>query len=513
MPERAALRRAAAVVALSCAFAAAPGAAADDPSAEVRTACIGARFAAQGARPVGLVTQVPGSSRAAHQLEIARPLEHDPFRVVGAADPELAARLAELRYAIERREDPDSITLIFRAPLEAGAEVVQRYTFARQTCSIDVSLALEGAQAADRQLALELAASSAFWPRSAAGLGALSESLGAVDVDSAGARELAAPHAQLELAPGHWAGLRSRFWALLASGVESPARATLDGHRILLRSSGPGPLQVRLYVGPLERATLAAVDPSLAGMLFSARSLPIRALCVLLSAILGALLALVGHAGLAVVLLSPTVKLLLLPLTRIAERWQRQVDETRTRLAPGLAEIRARYRGEERSRRAVELHRELGVSMFYGLKSLLGVAIQLPVFIAAFHVLDESIALLGARLLWIEDLSLPDRLGMLPFAVPFFGDGFNLLPFVMTAVTILSTQLHRGGPRDPELRRKQRRGLHTMAAAFFLLFYTFPAAMVLYWTTNNLSALVFQAFAERRLVPRGPLGAAPEWRA
>jgi YidC/Oxa1 family membrane protein insertase len=510
--EQGTLRRAAAAVVLACALATARGAAAEAEGADVRTACIEARFALEGARPETLTTRLPGSSRAAHVLEIARPLAPAPFRVIGDGDGDLTARLVQLRYGVERREDPETITLIFRAVLQPGVDVVQRYTFARQICSIDVSLALEGPQAPERPLALELAAGSGFAPRPARGLGGLSERLGTVDVDRAGALELEPGEAELELSPGHWGGLRSRFWALLASGVERPVRATIEGERLVLRSSGAGPLQVRLYVGPIERATLAAVDPSLAGLLFSARSLPIRALCVLLSAILAGLLALVGHAGLAVVLLSPTVKLLLLPLSRIAERWQREVDETRTRLAPGLAEIRASYRGEERSRRALELHRDLDVSMFYGLKSLLGVAIQLPVFIAAFHVLDESIALLGAPLLWIEDLSLPDRLATLPFAAPFFGSDLNLLPFVMTAVTILSTQLHRGGPRDPALRRRQRRGLHAMAAGFFLLFYTFPAGMVLYWTTNNLSALLFQALGERRLVARGPLRAAQEWR-
>jgi YidC/Oxa1 family membrane protein insertase len=506
-------RRGSALLALAAVLLAARAEAASPPddSVEVQTECFDAHFALEGARPTRLITRASGASApAAPALDLARPYEPDPLRVVGDGDAGLEARLVQLRYAVERREDAQAVTLIFRAALEPGIDVVQRYGFARQTCSIDVALELAGEPAGRRRLALDLAATSAFAPRAVAGLGSLSEHLRAVDVGPEAARELDPASGFVELSSGRWLGVRSRHWAFLASAVEHPARIRVRGQRVELRASGAEPLQVRLYAGPIERSALGAVDPSLERLLFTDRSAPIRALCIGLAALLAVLLGWVGHAWLAVVLLSPVVKLLLWPLTRIAERWQREVDDVRTRLAPRLAEIRARYRGEERSRRALELHRELGVPTFYGLKGLLGVAIQLPVFIAVFHVLDESIALLGAPLLWIEDLSLPDRLSALPFGVPFFGDGLNLLPFIMTAVTLVANRLHRGGPRDPELRMRQRRGLDVMAAAFFLLFYTFPAAMVLYWTANNLSALLLDALRDRFSFGTAPLRAASE---
>ncbi len=505
------VRGGAALLALGLVLLGVRGAAASDEAAEVRTECFDARFELEGARPTRLIARAPqGSAPEAPSIDLAREFEPDVLRVVGDGDATLEGRLVRLRYAVERSEDAQATALVFRAALEPGVDVVQRYTFARQASSVEVSAELEGAAAGARRLALDLAASSAFAPRAATGLGAFSEQLRAVDVGPDGARELEPATGVLELEPSHWVGLRSRFWALLASSVEHPARVRVRGPRVELRAQGAEPLRVRLYVGPIERGALAAVDPSLPGLVFQGRSAPIRALCIGIAALLAVLLAGVGHAGFAVVLVSPVVKLLMLPLTWLAERWQHDVDEARTRLAPRLAEVRARYRGEERSRRALEVHRELGVPAFYGLKGLLGVAIQLPVFISVFHVLDESVALLGARFLWIEDLSLPDRLGTLPFHVPLLGDGFNVLPFVMTAVTLLAIPIHRGGPRDPELRRRQRRGLYAMAAGFFLLFYTFPAGMVLYWTANNLSALLFDALGHRTSGEVDSLRAAPE---
>jgi len=70
--------------------------------------------------------------------------------------------------------------------------------------------------------------------------------------------------------------------------------------------------------------------------------------------------------------------------------------------------------------------------------------------------------------------------------VPFFGPDLNLLPFLMTGLSIIASVLHRPLALSRELRGRQVRNLSFLALAFFALFYTFPAGMVLYWTSNNL---------------------------
>ena len=105
-------------------------------------------------------------------------------------------------------------------------------------------------------------------------------------------------------------------------------------------------------------------------------------------------------------------------------------------------------------------------------------------------MLDENIALSGVSFLWINDLALPDNLIRLPFIIPFFGEHLNLLPFLMTGITLLTSWKFTDSSLSKQLLKKQQQNLSWMALLFFILFYTFPAGMVLYWTTNNCIALL-----------------------
>ena len=81
-------------------------------------------------------------------------------------------------------------------------------------------------------------------------------------------------------------------------------------------------------------------------------------------------------------------------------------------------------------------------------------------------------------------------LARLPVVVPFAGGYLNLLPFLMTGLTLLSARVHAEPSLSLALRGGQRRRLYAMAGAFFVLLYAFPAGMVLYWTSNNFWHLV-----------------------
>ena len=139
----------------------------------------------------------------------------------------------------------------------------------------------------------------------------------------------------------------------------------------------------------------------------------------------------VGNLGISIILLALIIKILLYPLSNVAERWQQEVNAIQAWLQPRLKNIKTNYTGEEAHQRTLALYQEKGISPMFTIKSLAGLLIQIPIFIAVFDMLGESIMLKGQGFLWIDDLSRPDQWMNLPFVIPYFGGTLNLLPLLM----------------------------------------------------------------------------------
>ncbi len=198
----------------------------------------------------------------------------------------------------------------------------------------------------------------------------------------------------------------------------------------------------------------------------------------------------------AIVLLSICVKIILIIPVHISEKFQRKVNEQRSIIEPAVAELKKQFSGEELHNKTMETYKELNISPAYTLKSLLGPAIQIPFFFAAFHALQKSSIFVGHRFLWMENLAQPDALFAFPFTFPWFGASLNILPFIMTALTIIASRLSEPKGLSPELLKKQRNSLYTLAIFFLIFLYPYAAAMVIYWTMNNLLSVV-QSIGER----------------
>ena len=334
-------------------------------------------------------------------------------------------------------------------------------------------------------------------PQAWSGFGALYGGVQGVRVSAQGQQRLDPTESgALPLAPGPdaWFGFRSRFWTWLVRGQENLQAVEFfqrQGRGVMrLRAGTQETLVLEIYAGPVEWTSLREVDPVLSEMLFAALWDFLRWICFGLLILLGWIMAVVGSPGWSIVLLSVCVKFLMYPLTRIADRWQQEVNETQTLLKPHLDQIKRRHRGEGAHRRTLAVYRRHGVHPMFTVKSLGGVLIQIPIFIGAFDMLAENFALYQAGFLWIQDLSRPDAIALLPLALPWLGGELNLLPCLMAFFSGLAAAVQNDGSLAADLQARQQWRLYAMTAVFFLLFYTFPAGMVLYWTTNNVLHLL-----------------------
>jgi YidC/Oxa1 family membrane protein insertase len=360
---------------------------------------------------------------------------------------------------------------------------------------------------------LRIRSGAAFRPREAAGFGAWLEQARYLGVADGGVTQLGLDEEDsMILAAEQWIGYRNRFWVLLASNgrpLEAQIKSgedTLDAEMSLSTANetvGGGAADVSsadtwsVYLGPVEPGALRSANPELRTILYAGLWFWLRWICFALYYLFSWIAAVVPSWGLAVMVLSLTVNILMRPLSRIADRFQQQVHATEARLAPELQRIKKEFKGEKQAAKILALYKTERVHPLYSLKSMIGVAVVIPVFIGAFDMLAENIHLLNASFLWIADLSRPDALMSLPFNLPFFGRDLNLLPFLMTGLSTVASVLHNPPALNAELRKKQVRHMMLLALGFFALFYTFPAGMVLYWTTSNLISVIKSMWGRR----------------
>jgi len=198
--------------------------------------------------------------------------------------------------------------------------------------------------------------------------------------------------------------------------------------------------------------------------------------------------------GIAILVFGVIVKIVLLPVVMLITKFERSISQVKAVLIPKLDEIKANYDGEEAHHRLMQAHKELGVTPFYTLKPMIGLVIQIPILIAIFNALGEMPQFEKQSFLWIDDLAYPDAVAKLPLTIPMFGELVSLLPFIMTAITLVSTYLFTNSYATASQNKKQKINLTLMAIVFFVLFYPFPAVMVLYWTVSNLLHIAQQQF-------------------
>ena len=302
-----------------------------------------------------------------------------------------------------------------------------------------------------------------------------------------------------------WLGFRNRFWTAMvlpekSLSITPVTGETVEDARMDMAVTGQDQgFDLKMYLGPIEPKALSDAASELESLMYSGLWFWLRWICQALYFLLNAIAMVVPQWGLAVMVLSVLVGIMMRPLSKIADRLQDQVHKIDARLAPTLAAIKKDYKGAEQSEKILAMYKDENVHPLYSLKSLMGVFVVIPVFIGAFDMLAENIHLSGETFLWIADLSHPDAFLALPFQLPFFGGYLNLLPFIMTGFSFVASKLHSHPAMDAASQRKHARNLLMMSVGFLVLFYTFPAGMVLYWTTNNLISVIKTLWKRRKL--------------
>jgi YidC/Oxa1 family membrane protein insertase len=256
----------------------------------------------------------------------------------------------------------------------------------------------------------------------------------------------------------------------------------------------PRPLTFRLMVVPKNLDVLKSVTPPLDSLVdFGWFSVIAKPLFLALGYIYEHW---VHNYGWAIVLLTVIINMAMFPLKLKSLRSAQEMQ----RVQPIIKGIQDKYknykfndpRKQKMNEEMMKVYKEHGINPLGGCLPML---LQMPFLYAFYRMLDVAIELRHAPwLLWVKDLSAPDRLPVLGHSVP-------VLVILMTIATFVSTKMTPMTTTDPA----QQRMMMIMPLMFFFVFLRFASGMVLYWFTSSVVQILQQVYINRHMPPPNPL--------
>ncbi len=246
---------------------------------------------------------------------------------------------------------------------------------------------------------------------------------------------------------------------------------------IEIASGNTGSVQHKVYIGPKTQKKLEKIAPGLEltvdyGVLwFIAKPL---------FTCLDWLHSLTKNWGWSIILVTVLLKLIFYPLSAAGYKSMANMR----RVQPRMLAMRERYKSDKArlNQAMMELYKEEKINPLGGCFPIL---IQIPVFIALYWVLLESVELRQAPfLLWLQDLSSPDPFYVLP---------------VLMGITMFVQQKLNPAPMDPI----QEKVMSFLPLFFTIFFAFFPSGLVLYWVANNILSIAQQARINNTLIKAG----------
>ncbi len=314
-----------------------------------------------------------------------------------------------------------------------------------------------------------------------------------------------------------WLGITDKFWltaiipdaaATFDAGFKTFKRqehdayqADLRGEELSIPAGSERSFTVRVFAGAKEVKLIDNYRAEFGIPLFD-RAIDFGSLYFLtkpMFLILSYFYGLVGNFGIAILLLTVGIKLLLFPLANKSFTSMAQMKL----LMPQMNELKERHKDDKlkMNQAVMEMYRREKVNPMSGCLPLLA---QIPVFIALYRVLFVTIEMRHAPFYgWIHDLSAPDPttifnlFGLVPWDPPSFLH-IGVLPIVMCVTMVIQQKLN---PKPTD--EVQAMVITYMPYVFLALFANFPAGLIIYWAWNNILSILQQLYINHKLEKKG----------
>ena len=197
-----------------------------------------------------------------------------------------------------------------------------------------------------------------------------------------------------------------------------------------------------------------------------------------------------GNFGVAIILLTILVRMIIFPL---ANRSYKATAKMKL-LSPEMKEIKEKYKDnkQEMQKATMELYKKYKINP---MSAILPMFLQIPIFFALYKVLVIAIEMRDAPFVgWIVDLSSADPssfanlFGLLPFEVPQFLQ-IGLLPCIMGLTMFIQQKM----TPNMSIDKTQQKLMNWLPVIFTFMFAGMPAGLVLYWSCSNVFSIIQQS--------------------
>ncbi len=401
------------------------------------------------------------------------------------------------------RVTDDSNAIRFTAGTNNGAEIIKTFTFSNDSYALGLDFAVVNNTGREiREPSMSIAYSPGVGlvesaPARGVVTGIVSFIDGAIHTDRVGAgRSSLAPGApKLRAGVNVWAAIKGKYFtaALIPefqNCVVSSAALPTGGKQIEIRhpeisiaQGGSFSADITVYLGPQSEAELSKAERTLANVIDYGFWSPVAKVIAYLLAVFNNIF---NNFGIAIIMLSLTVKIVFYPLTRKSFIAMKKMQDDMKAIQPKINELKKKYGNNQQklNKATMDLYKKEGVNPMSGCKGgCFPMLLQMPVFFALYAVLNTSIDLRGAQFAgWITDLSMPDPLRILP---------------VLMGVSMFWQQKQTGGGAAGPQQEQAKMMQWMMPVMLTFIFFGLPAGIVLYWFSFNIFTSLQQMLIKR----------------
>jgi len=198
----------------------------------------------------------------------------------------------------------------------------------------------------------------------------------------------------------------------------------------------------------------------------------------------------IPNYGIAIILVTLTVKIIFFPLTKKSSEATLRMQA----LAPKIKELQEKYK-DNRQKLNMEMAEFYKKEGYNPLSGCLPMLLQIPIFFAMYNLFNNYFELRNAMFIpgWIPDLSMPESIWDFPDGVrlPLLGwTALRLLPFIYVGSQLLYGKVTQVPGQQSNSQMKMM--LYVMPIMFFFILYNVPSGLLLYWIFSNLLTMVQQ---------------------